>query len=76
MDEAVSADRVIVMQGGEVVMDGTPREIFLEDNKLHEAGLTVPETTMLIQALRKDGFDIPLSALTTTECADAIYAAI
>ena len=76
MDEAVYADRLIVMSSGEIILDGVPREVFMDDVTLRRAGLDVPETTALIHELRKDGLDIPLSALTVDECADAIYAVI
>jgi len=76
MDEAVNADRVIVLSDGEILMDGTPREVFLNIETLRLAGLDVPVTTALLHELRKDGFDLPLDALTVDECADAIFTAI
>ena len=76
MDEAVNADRVIVLSDGEILMDGTPREVFLDVETLRRAGLDVPETTALMHNLVEDGFDLPLDALTVDECAEAIYAAL
>jgi len=76
MDEAVFADRIIVMSSGQIILDGTPREVFLDDKTLKQAGLDVPETTSLLHALRKDGLDIPLEALTIDECANAIFTAM
>ena len=76
MDEAAYADRVVVMQDGEITMDGTPREVFADIDTLRQAGLDVPETTALLYELKKDGFDLPLDALTIDECAEAIYAAL
>jgi len=76
MDEAVYADRVVVMSDGEITMDGTPREVFADIDTLRQAGLDVPETTALLQELKKDGFDLPLDALTVEECAEAIFKAI
>lgn len=73
MDEAAYADRVIVMSGGEVIMDGVPREVFANEATLREAGLDVPETTSLIHNLREDGFDLPFEALTVDECVESIY---
>ena len=73
MDEAVSADRVIVMSDGEIILDGAPREVFLEVDTLRRSGLDVPETAVLLRDLKNDGFDLPLDALTVDECADAIY---
>ena len=76
MDEAVDADRVVVMSGGEVVMDGTPRDVFMDKEALRKAGLDVPDTIALLHGLREDGFDVPLDAMAVDECAKAIYAAV
>jgi len=73
MDEAVAADRVVVMSDGDVVMDGRPREVFYDVEALRRAGLDVPETAALLHELKKDGFDLPLDALTVDECAEAIF---
>ena len=73
MDEAIFADRIVVMSDGAIIMDGTPREVFVNETILRQAGLDVPETTALIHELRNDGFDLPLDALTVDECAQAIY---
>ena len=74
MDEAIDADRVIVLSDGEVLLDGTPCEVFIEIDKLRQTGLGVPETTSLLYDLVQDGFDVSLDALTVEECADEIYA--
>ena len=76
MDEAVNADRVIVLSDGEITMDGTPREVFLDIDTLRRAGLDVPETAALMHELKKDGYDLPLDALTVDECANAIFSAL
>ena len=76
MDEAAHADRVVVMMDGEVIMDDTPRVVFMDIDTLRQAGLDVPETTALLYELKKDGFDLSLDALTVEECADAIYQSI
>jgi len=76
MEEAADADRLIVMSDGEIIKDGTPREVFLDIDTLKKAGLGVPDTTLLLHELKTDGFDISLDALTIDECADAIAAAI
>ena len=76
MDEAVNADRVVVMSDGEIIMDGTPSEVFLDAETLRQSGLDVPETAILLRELKNDGFDLPLDALTVDECAEAIYAAL
>ena len=76
MNEAEEADRVLVMDDGKLVMDGTPREIFTQVGKLRSMGLTVPDTVDLLHRLRRDGLDVPLTALTVEQCADAIAAAL
>ena len=75
MEEAIGADRVLVMSEGKIIMDGTPREVFLEVDTLRKAGLGVPETIKILRDLNEDGFDLPLDALTIEECAHAIFAA-
>ena len=76
MDEAAMADRVVVMDGGSVVMDGPPREILVRTEELHAIGLAAPHTVELLHGLREDGFDVPLDALGIQECAEAIARAL
>jgi energy-coupling factor transport system ATP-binding protein len=76
MDETVDADRLIVMSGGSILMDGPPREVFKNVEKLRRAGLDVPETVGLLYELNECGFDLRLDALTVEECAQEIYAAL
>ncbi len=76
MNEAVPADRIIIMDAGQIVMEGSPREIFPDIEKLHSLGLTVPQTVELISKLNENGFDIPLENITLDECVDAIVNAI
>ena len=76
MNEAEDADRVVVMDDGRVALDGTPREVFTQVDALRSMGLTVPDTVDLLDRLRKDGLDVPLTALTVEACADAIYSAV
>ena len=76
MNEAEEADRVIVMDDGKVVMDGPPREVFTRVDDLRAIGLTTPDTVDLLDRLRKDGWDVPLDALTVDECAAAIAKAV
>ena len=76
MNECIGADRLIVMSEGRIVADGTPREVFSQVELLRSEGLAVPATTQLIYELRRDGYDLPLSALTVSECADAVMSAI
>ena len=75
MNEAEDADRIVVMDDGKVAMDGTPREIFTRVEELRAMGLTVPDTVDLLDRLKKDGWDVPLDALTAEDCADAVFAA-
>ena len=68
----IGADRLIVMSGGRVALDGTPREGFSQVEAMRGEGLDVPETTELLFGLREAGWDLPLDALSVPECADAI----
>ncbi len=72
MEEVVDADYVYVMDKGEVVMKGTPREIFSQVGKLKEHHLDVPQVTLLADLLRQSGLDIPLGVLTKEELVDAV----
>ncbi len=76
MTEAIRADRVIVMSEGRILTDGTPKEVFTQVDLLKSAGLDVPATTQIIYELNRQGFDLPLDALSTQECAQALYAAL
>ena len=76
MDECIHADRLIVMSEGRVAEDGPPREVFSHVEKMKSLGLAVPETVELLYGLNRGGFNLPLSALTVEECADAIAAAL
>ncbi|SHH45066.1 energy-coupling factor transporter ATPase [Tepidibacter thalassicus] len=67
MEEAVDADRVIVMEKGKIVMQGPPREIFTQVEKLKELGLDVPFMTELAYELKKEGLDIDSDILTVDE---------
>ena len=73
MDEAAQADRLVVMSRGKVIADGPPREVFQRVEGLKAVGLTVPETVELCWALRQDGLDLPLDALSDEACAQALY---
>lgn len=73
MDEAVQAQRVVVMHKGNVLMDGTPREIFTQVDKLRAASLTVPQTIEVLYDLdQQDGEKLPIDALSIEECADIL----
>lgn len=67
MEEAVEADRVIVMEKGKLALEGTPREVFSNVTRLKEIGLDVPYMTELAHLLKKDGLDIRDNILTVDE---------
>ncbi len=72
MDEAAAAQRVIVMKQGRVALDGTPRQIFSQVERMRELSLSVPQTVELLYALDRDGAVLSLEALSVEECADEI----
>lgn len=72
MTEAIRADRVVVMEKGKILLDGTPREVFPQVEILKSAGLTVPATTELLFALQQAGYRVPLDALSVEECAQVL----
>ena len=76
MDEAMDADRLIVMNDGKLVMDGAPAEVFTQVEALRAMGLAAPDTVELLYGLRQGGMDVPLDALTVDDCADAICKAL
>ncbi|MBR5381521.1 MAG: energy-coupling factor transporter ATPase [Oscillospiraceae bacterium] len=76
MEETIDADRLVVMSDGKVVMDGPPREIFSQVERLRELGLDVPQTVDLMHRLNEKGFSLPLDALSVDECAEAIRGAL
>ncbi|AEF16421.1 MULTISPECIES: energy-coupling factor transporter ATPase [Thermoanaerobacterium] len=67
MEEAVLADRVIVMDNGKIALDGTPKDVFKEVKILKDLGLDVPQVTELAYKLKQDGIDIPTEILTVDE---------
>jgi len=72
MEEVIDADRVIVMEGGSVVMDGTPKEVFSQVEKLKSWRLDVPQVTELAWELKKHGVDLPDGILTKEELMKAL----
>ncbi len=67
MDEAVNADRIVVMEEGQIVLEGTPKQVFSKVEELKELGLDVPQVTELVYGLRKEGIDLPADILTVDE---------
>ena len=76
MDEAARADRVVVLHKGRVAADGTPKAVFSRVELLHDLGLAAPETVELCDALNREGFSLPLDALSVEECAETLYDAV
>lgn len=72
MDEAAQADRVIIIDDKKIMLDGTPKEVFREVEKVKELGLDVPQVTELAYELRNFGIDIRSDILTVDECFDEI----
>ena len=72
MEEVIDADQVFVMDGGHIVMHGTPREIFSRVEELKNYRMDVPQVTMLAQELRKRGLDIPRGILRREELVEAL----
>ena len=68
MDEAAQADRIVVMNEGEVLLDGDPHYVFQNAGLLWSVGLNVPQSTELMFLLREEGFKVPLAILTEEEC--------
>lgn len=72
MDEAVEADRVLVMSQGEILMEGNPRQVFSQVEKIKELGLDVPQVTELVYELRKEGIDIRPDVLSVEELVELL----
>ena len=76
MNEAARADRVIVIDDGKILADGTPREVFADPERLKRAALDVPQCTSLVHGLRAAGIDLDGEPITPEECADIICRAL
>ncbi len=76
MDEAVRAGRVVVMDDGKILMDGTPRAVFSHVAQLKQVGLDVPQAAELADALNREGWGLPEDILTVEECVDALATAL
>lgn len=72
MEEIIHADKVFVMDKGHIEMEGTPREIFSQVERLKSLRLDVPQVTLLAHELKKSGLDIPDGILTTEELTEAL----
>jgi energy-coupling factor transport system ATP-binding protein len=72
MDEAVQADRVVIMDKGNIKLDGTPKEVFKNIDEIKKFGLDVPQVTELAQELAKEGIDIPNDIIDVKELVDLL----
>lgn len=76
MEEAQNADRVLVMNDGEIIADDKPKVIFSDVERLKRVGLDVPQTAELLYNLKKNGFNVDTHALSIKEAADEIIKAL
>jgi len=72
MEEVIDADRVVVMDEGQIVMDGTPKEVFSRVKELKSYSLDVPQVTELADELKSAGMDLPDGILTIDELVDRL----
>ena len=75
MDEAAKADRVVVLHNSDVALDGTPKQVFSQVEKLHSIGLCAPATTELCWELNQYGYDLDVSCIGEEECAQTLFEA-
>ena len=73
MDEAAQADRVVVMDGGDIIMDDVPEKIFSQVKRLRSVGLDVPQVTELCDMLREKGVDISPEIIHEKQCAEELF---
>lgn len=71
-DIATLATRLIVMSKGAVVLSGTPREVFTQEDTMRSIGLDVPQAAQLTHALNQAGFDLPTDLFTLAQVRDAL----
>ena len=76
MEEAARADRVIVINDGEMILDGAPKDVFAEVDLLHRIGLESPQSTELVNRLKNAGFDVDVYAIGEEECINTILSAL
>ena len=72
MEEALMADRVVVMDDGMVAMDGSPKEVFAESDRLRSLGLSVPTATLIAEELADRGLPIDTHIMDRKELVDAL----
>ena len=76
MEEAARADRVIVINDGEMILDGVPKEVFSKVELLHHIGLESPQSTELVSLLKKEGLDVDVYAIDEAECVNTVLSAL
>ena len=76
MEEAARADRVIVINDGEMILDGVPKEVFSKVELLHRIGLESPQSTELVSLLKKAGLDVDVYAIDEAECVNTVLSAL
>ena len=76
MEEAARADRVIVINDGEMILDGSAKEVFSKVDLLHTIGLESPQSTELVKMLKSEGFDVDTTVIDEAECIETIFSAI
>lgn len=72
MEEARRAERILILDAGKIVLDGTPREVFSHVSLLRDMGLEVPQVTELFDRLRQEGFDLPAGIVDAEEALEAL----
>lgn len=72
MEEAAQADRVVVMDGGQVIMDDVPKKVFSQVEKMKSVGLDVPQVTELAYLLRREGIQLDAETITEDECVEQL----
>ncbi len=72
MEEVIKADRVVVIENGRIIIQGTPKEVFKEVDKLQDMGLDVPQVTLMAHSLRKEGIDVSDEILTVEEMVEEL----
>lgn len=76
MNEAARADRIVVIHDGELLLDGTPAEVFSDVKLLHSIGLEAPQETELLYALSKEGIELPHGVLGVDACAQVLVTCV
>ena len=76
MDEAALADRVVILNDGKLIMDGTPEEVFSRQGELLELGLDVPQSTAFANKLKEAGVALKGATVTPELCAETVIAAL